>query len=263
MPENKDDILCPVGSYRNYLEKLNPNNEFLWQTPFQNFDSMRPFWYGKQHQGKNTLGKFMTEVSKHCNLSKKYTNHSIRVTGITLLTRMQFSASEIMAVSGHKSVQSLTNYQHTQAKQKINMGKVLYQSITRKEEDMERPELQAKSPIKAIEYPKQQSLNVNAEPKIAMAPRNVVAVVPGKENIHASDAVVPFQPDFNEDGLADFDLVDILNEFEKNQNNQPAQNSIENSKVASVNMTTSIVNHVPHAMFSNCNIQNITFNIQK
>ena len=73
---------------------------------------------------------------------------------------MQFSASEIMSVSGHKSVQSLTNYQRTQAKQKVNMGKILYQSMTRKEEEMESPELQAKSPLKAIEFPKQQSLNL-------------------------------------------------------------------------------------------------------
>ena len=30
MPENKDDKLCPVGSYRMYLEKLDPSNDFMW-----------------------------------------------------------------------------------------------------------------------------------------------------------------------------------------------------------------------------------------
>ena len=67
---------------------------------------------------------------------------------------------------------------------------------------------------------------------------------------------MPFQPDFNYDGPADFDLIDILSYFEKNQNTQLAQ-------VASVNMMTSIVNHLPRAMLSNCNIEYITFNIQK
>ena len=30
MPENKDDRLCPVRSYRMYLEHLNPRNDYLW-----------------------------------------------------------------------------------------------------------------------------------------------------------------------------------------------------------------------------------------
>ena len=70
MPENKDDRLCPVRSYNKYMEKLNPNNDFLWQQPLKNFDVMAPFWYNRQHHGKNTLRKFMSEVTTNCQLSK-------------------------------------------------------------------------------------------------------------------------------------------------------------------------------------------------
>ena len=74
----------------------------------------------------------MTEVSKNCNLSRMYTNHSIHVTGCMVLTRLRFSASEIMSVSGHRSVQSLATYQKTTSKEKLPDG-VSNVSITDKE----------------------------------------------------------------------------------------------------------------------------------
>ena len=89
MPENKDDRLCPIRSYRMYVEHLNPKNTYFWQTPAQNINPKTPnVWYTMAHLGKNTLGPFMTEVSKNCNLSRMHTNHSIRVTGCTILRRL-------------------------------------------------------------------------------------------------------------------------------------------------------------------------------
>ena len=140
MPENKDDRLCPVRSFRKYLEHLEPNNPYLWQTPLKNGKKKNniDIWYGMQHMGKNTLSGFMKDVSKECQLSQIYTNHSIRVTGITVLTRQNFTNSEIMAVSGHKSVHSLVNYQKTRDTQKLEMGNVLLQSMTTNEENIQR-----------------------------------------------------------------------------------------------------------------------------
>ena len=65
-----------------------------------------------------------------------YTNHSIRVTRTTVLTRSNFTASEIMSITGHKGVQSLTRYQETNDKQKINMGNVMHQFMTREEDNI-------------------------------------------------------------------------------------------------------------------------------
>ena len=47
-----------------------------------------------------------------------------------------------MSVTGHKSVQSLEVYQCTEKKQKMEMGNVLFQSFTRKEDDIAWPSLQ-------------------------------------------------------------------------------------------------------------------------
>ena len=103
--------------------------------------------------GKNSLSPFMSDISKKCGLSKNYTDHSIRVTGTSVLTRQNFT-SEIMSITGHKSVQSLTRYQKTQDKEKIAMGHVMHQSMTRTEDEISVPERKAlgNKPIpKAIE----------------------------------------------------------------------------------------------------------------
>ena len=113
MPENKTDKMCPVRSFKMYLAHLHPQNPYLWQTPNHNLKSEQTlqFWYTLQHIGKNTLGSFMTELSKNAELSKRHTNYSIRVTGASILTRCNFNDKEVMSMTGHKSVQSLTIYQ--------------------------------------------------------------------------------------------------------------------------------------------------------
>ena len=246
MPENPDDKMCPVRSFRKYLDHLNPNNKFLWQkalTKIRNED----IWFGLEHLGKNTLGKFMTELSKNCELSRIYTNHSIRVTGITVLTRMNFSASEIMSVSGHKSVQSLTNYQRTQPKQKVQMGNVLHQALTKEEDNIVVPgrrQIESGN-MKAIEN----SVVTPRTPAIENAP-----------NVNAERALIPFEANFDEEDIPDFDLMEMLNEFEAKSNKE---NMTTNAAKVAVTSNNTVMNNVPKSLFSNCNIQNITFNIGK
>ena len=148
MPENKDDKLCPVRSYRMYLDRLEPSNEYLWQSPHRKFNASLKYWYTKQHLGKNTLSAFMMDISKECHLSIRYTNHSIRATGISVLTRQDFTNSEIMAVSGHESVQSLSIYQKTGSKEKLEIGNVLFQAVTKPEDEIVHP-----NKLKEIELP--------------------------------------------------------------------------------------------------------------
>ena len=124
MPENRDDPLCPVASFKKYQDHLNVDNPYLWQKALENgcLKNDKNIWYSKQHIGRNTLAKFMSEVSKKCDLSKMYSNHSIRATGITVLTRMNYSNSQDMAISGHKSVQSLSIYQKNRTEGKAGDG---------------------------------------------------------------------------------------------------------------------------------------------
>ena len=53
-----------------------------------------------------------------------------------------------MSVSGHKSVQSLVNYQKTHDIQKLQMEDVLFQSMTKNEQ-----EIQRKTPLKELPSP--------------------------------------------------------------------------------------------------------------
>ena len=259
MPENRDDRLCPVASFRKYLEHLEPKNPYLWQTPLKSGHKKGEpnIWYGMQHMGKNTLSGFMKKVSEKCKLSMDYTNHSIRVTGITVLTQQNFTNSEIMSVSGHKLVQSLTNYQKTRDLQKLEMGDVLFQSMTKQEENIKRKNV--------IELPSPQQNFALPAPSPATSPSNVFpnilalppvpyqnSPVPANANpkilqpqqedkVH--DAVVPYFPNFEEDTVSDVDLISALCDVETEQVHVPTTSTAISNRV---------MNNLPKAMFATC-----------
>ena len=80
----------------------------------------------------------MSKVSKECGLLQKYTNHSVCVTGCTVLTKWNFSVAEIMVISGHKSVHSVEIYQKTQNKQNTEMVKALFNSMAKYDDEIEK-----------------------------------------------------------------------------------------------------------------------------
>ena len=67
-------------------------------------------WYDNMRIGKNTMGTMMSSVSKAVKLSKKYTNHSIRATFVTILDSCDFDARHIMSISKHKNESSIRSY---------------------------------------------------------------------------------------------------------------------------------------------------------
>ena len=80
-------------------------------------------------QGANHLGLFQTQLSRECELSQIYTNHSIRITGATILSKSNFNPKQIMSVTSHKSVQSLTVYTKVSPTEKISMGQAVGLSL--------------------------------------------------------------------------------------------------------------------------------------
>ena len=108
---------------------MNAHLDALWQRSKANARPSDLEWYVNQRVGDKTLGSFMTKLSAAVNLSQKYTNHSLRVTGITLLLRSSISSKQIMAVSGHKSVSSLAIYQRVSEKEKVAMGDCIGSSL--------------------------------------------------------------------------------------------------------------------------------------
>lgn len=96
---------CPVQSFELYISKLHPDLDRLWQRPLGFVTDNMTVWYSV---GPKTLTMFMSDLSRKCDFDQIYTNHSIKATGATMLSKGMDGPSQIMAVTGHKSVQSLT-----------------------------------------------------------------------------------------------------------------------------------------------------------
>ena len=110
MPELPGSPFCPVASFMTYMSHLHPRCDALWQqvkTEIKDAD----IWYRPRPIGANPLSTFMSRISYDASLSKVYTNHSIRVTGTTCLSQCNYSAQQIMAVTRHRSINSLSVYQ--------------------------------------------------------------------------------------------------------------------------------------------------------
>ena len=84
--------------------------------------------------GHNPLDTFLSVLSDECQLSQHYTNHCIRVSGILNFKRNNFSDRQVMAVSGHKSLQSLALYTRVHDNEKMMMSLKLTFSYLKPEE---------------------------------------------------------------------------------------------------------------------------------
>ncbi|XP_064612603.1 uncharacterized protein LOC135476498 [Liolophura sinensis] len=111
MPESPGSPFCPVASFEAYLAKLHPGCDSLWQRPFVKFLNEDPVWYYNVAVGEKMLSSFMTRLSVAAELSKVYSNHSIRTTGSVILSKAVFGADQVITVTGLKPVQALTVYQ--------------------------------------------------------------------------------------------------------------------------------------------------------
>ena len=121
------DNLCVVQSFEIYIGHFNPKINNLWQRPLKK--KQGDVWYSSIPQGHNPIEKFMSKLSSSCELSDYYTNHCFRVTGATNLTRSNYTAKQVMSVTGHKSIQSLAIYQKVCEDDKLSMGISLAYSL--------------------------------------------------------------------------------------------------------------------------------------
>ena len=130
MPEMENNHkMCPVQSFLTYLYSLSKESDALWQSPkFTEYpeDPKVRVYYGPTPIGHDTHEKFVGEIAKNCKLEEfGYTNHSLRVSAINILTRDNFTNKQIMSITGHKSSTSLETYQRVSAPEKILMGQSL------------------------------------------------------------------------------------------------------------------------------------------
>ena len=179
--------MCPVRSFENYTGTLNEQCDFLWQTPnLQAYIKGGPCHYKKMRVGENKLASFMTDLSHEANLSRVYTNHCIRVTGATNLSRAHFSAHQIMSITGHKSVNSLAIYQRVKDDEKMMMGMSLAFNLFKPQEVAEKSK--------------------TAEEGTVAVQENKTPLADRTNDVNLGNAeLVPV------DGIPNFDLQEILN----------------------------------------------------
>ncbi|VDI00558.1 Hypothetical predicted protein [Mytilus galloprovincialis] len=105
-----DDLNCPANSSDLYLSKLSQKCSAFFQQTLVNPRS--DCWYAAHPIGKNKLASWMSRISKRADLSKIYTNHCIKATVATVLSRQGVDLLKIMSVTGHRNVKSLESYMY-------------------------------------------------------------------------------------------------------------------------------------------------------
>ena len=105
------DPRCPVNSFKLYLSKIAGNKiEDFLQTPNSNFRNTNDKWFKNSPVGINTIGSFMSEISKRAGLSFRYMNLCIGCTTASAMKRCGYNLSDIAHVTGHKNIESLKYY---------------------------------------------------------------------------------------------------------------------------------------------------------
>ena len=120
---------CPVASSEKYLQHLNPVNEFLFQRPMKT-TSDSDVLYDNMVIGERYLGDMMKKISKEADLSKIYSNHSIRATVVKILDKSGSETRHIMSVSGHRSEISIRSYSKTDEATKKHISETLTSATT-------------------------------------------------------------------------------------------------------------------------------------
>ena len=269
-PDGTVAKLCPVRSFENYINALDKRVDFLWQRPKFKFPKNKEYpWYIIKQVGHNTHEKFMGDLCKKANLSKHYTNHCIRVSGVTNLTRANFTSKQVMSVSGHKSIESLSLYQRVNEDEKMMMGFCLTYSL-----------LNPYNARKAIQTaPDQQNMKTLPSTLCHQTPQKLpISPEEFKQAAPIENAVVPYNPALQQNPTVpqpsnpQFDLMELLSETIDEVNDKDlvmAATECEQAMVPVTKITTTTTSNTsvmkrinPQTTFTNCSFGSIgTLNI--
>jgi site-specific recombinase XerD len=133
-----DDEMCPVRSFRKYVNVLNPNLDRFWQRPKKQGKGV--IWYENAPVGKNKLAKMLSRMSEKAELSEIYTNHSLKATAATVLKEAGVTNKDIIAVTGHRNPSSLDSYVRApNMKRRHEMSHILHQHKSSSKENLALP----------------------------------------------------------------------------------------------------------------------------
>ena len=103
-------------------------------------ESSKP-WFKKSAVGQNKLNSLMRKMAEKAELGPNVTNHSGRKTMIQALTNNDIPARDIIQLSGHKNLQSVTNYSVVPEKQQVKMSHTLSELSTGRSHVVEKSNL--------------------------------------------------------------------------------------------------------------------------
>ena len=232
--------MCPVKTYELYVNRLHPENNYLWQQAKPNTHWDDEVWFTKEPQSKNKIGGLMTTLTKEAHLSKKYTNHCVRATCVTLLDRSGFEACHIMTVSGHKNIDSIQSYSVTTSDaKKREMSESLTGALIKSPK-----KIRLDKPVTPVETATKPAVNneiENSKDPFTMSFRELLELDTEQEKQLINEL-----------------LNDDMDTYQNEQNKNPVAISNTSNVTSSVN-PISMRNIVPKMMFSNCSVT-INFN---
>lgn len=116
---------------RLYISKLHSECAWLFQQARPNAKLEDSIWYKNEPLGVNSIAGMMSAISDAAKLSARYTNHCVRATTINVLLRDGVDGHNIIARTGHSSVDSIQPYiGHQTADQKRKESGVLVAALS-------------------------------------------------------------------------------------------------------------------------------------
>jgi hypothetical protein len=132
-----DPEKCPVNLYKFYRSKrpecmMHENAPYYLATVTNNKNPKKnEKWFLAQPVGVNKLKNLMKVMKTDAGLDRerRLTNTSARKHMITTLNSFNVPPTNIMQITGHKNVQSITNYSEVTLQQKKQMNRLLSKSV--------------------------------------------------------------------------------------------------------------------------------------
>lgn len=196
-------------------------------------------WYCNKRMGTNQLSSFLSKLSHSADLSCIYTNHSIRVTAATFLKCSNFSDNQIMSITGHQSVNSLSLYERVSTDEKINMGCAMNTLLSNTEKT---PAIEAATPVPS-------------DP-----PSTLTELVPAQAE--PTTGLNDFPEDEEDTDLLKWITENIENIEKQVSNTTNVMNTVTNSSTT-VQLAGNRSAQMPMPTFNNCKIGQINFHIHK
>ena len=115
-----------VEALKKLLAKLHPGVERLFQRGLKgNQPESKPTWFMKAPLGHTVLGDMLPRISEAARLSRRYTNHCLRATSVSILKDSGFDDRAVCRLTGHKNPQSLESYCRSSENEKQALARAL------------------------------------------------------------------------------------------------------------------------------------------